>query len=192
MSVTSLSFPYGESIQWFSPEQSQRLPAAPLHDWLLATGSLTKRLKSCCNHFEVKLLGEAMLPSSTREWQGKEYKAIWIREVLLCLDGTPWVFGRTLIPAKLLEQQQRLGKLGTRPLGELLFGDIGFEPGAIEVASFDSQSRIASLADSLSQPTTEAIWGRRRYFHFQEQQLIVGEIFLPAAVAAINQGPLAP
>ncbi|MGL5027456.1 MAG: chorismate--pyruvate lyase family protein, partial [Shewanella oncorhynchi] len=48
MNVTSLSFPYGESIQWFSADLADKLPKSPLKEWLLATGSLTQKLKTCC------------------------------------------------------------------------------------------------------------------------------------------------
>ncbi|MGL4835188.1 MAG: chorismate--pyruvate lyase family protein, partial [Shewanella sp.] len=58
MNVTSLSFPYGESIQWFCSQNTEKLPPVPLKNWLLATGSLTQRLKSCCTQFDVIVLGE--------------------------------------------------------------------------------------------------------------------------------------
>lgn len=64
MNVTSLSFPYGESIQWFCADRTDKLPPSPLKEWLLAPGSLTKKLKTCCNQFEVKVLGEGQLAPS--------------------------------------------------------------------------------------------------------------------------------
>lgn len=46
MNVTSLSFPYGESIQWFCADRTDKLPPSPLKEWLLAPGSLTKKTQN--------------------------------------------------------------------------------------------------------------------------------------------------
>jgi chorismate--pyruvate lyase len=185
MSVTSLSFPYGESIQWFSPEKAQSIPETLLKDWLLTTGSLTLRLKSVCKTFEVKVLGELITLPLSGESIANE--AMWVREVLLCLDGEPWIFARTLIPQSLLDfQQQAFTHLGNKPLGELLFNHDEIQPGRIELAQFETCSKLAQLAKDLNQDVTESLWGRRRYFSLYNTDLIVSEIFLPAAVAKIN------
>jgi len=185
MIVTRLSFPYGESIKWESPDNITQLPASPFKEWLLSTASLTEKLKAQCEIFEVKLLGEDTLSPLADEYP--EQTKVWIREVLLILDGIPWVFARTLIPGRLLEKKQQafLG-LGVRPLGELLYSKNEFTPGIIEVAHFTPCSKIAQLAASLNQNSDQALWGRRRYFKHAQEQLIVSEIFLPAAQQAIS------
>ncbi|MCL1115014.1 MULTISPECIES: chorismate--pyruvate lyase family protein [Shewanella] len=186
MNVTSVSFPYGESIHWFSPEKIKSLPENQLKDWLLATGSLTQRLKTHCTHFEVKVLGEHLLTPLEDEFPSHN-DPVWIREVLLCLDGTPWVFARTLIPQHILDaSHNQFTHLGTRPLGELLFTSPAITPGNIEVAQFETCGRLAALATSLQQQVNTSLWGRRRYFNLHGSQLIVSEIFLPAAVEYIN------
>ncbi|MGX9462980.1 chorismate--pyruvate lyase family protein [Shewanella sp. A14] len=191
MNVTSISFPYGESIHWLSPQKVDSLPHSHLKEWLLATGSLTQRLKTHCKHFEVKVLGEHLLEPLTDEFPSHT-GPVWIREVLLCLDGIPWVFARTLIPQAILTHQRNnqpndFTLLGTRPLGELLFNSPDITPGNIEVAQFESCGRLAALATSLNQHVDTSLWGRRRYFNLYYSQLIVSEIFLPAAVKYINQ-----
>jgi chorismate--pyruvate lyase len=113
----------------------------------------------------------------------------------LCLDGIPWVFARTLIPQIILDSQHKnnghqpndFTRLGTRPLGELLFNSPDITPGNIEVAQFETCGRLAALATSLNQKVNSSLWGRRRYFNLYGSQLIVSEIFLPAAVEYINQ-----
>lgn len=185
MNVTSLSFPYGESIQWFSPENTQAIPDTALKHWLLATGSLTLRLKTACQRFEVKVLGEQLIQALAGESSLDEPQ--WVREVLLCLDDEPWVFARTLIPQSLLDfQQQAFTQLGTKPLGELLFNHADIKPGKIELAQFETCSKLALLATELNQDVTAPLWGRRRYFSVNDTQLMVSEIFLPAAVEKIN------
>ncbi|QSX40840.1 chorismate--pyruvate lyase family protein [Shewanella cyperi] len=182
MSVTSLSFPYGESIQWFSPDAVTYLPDGSMTDWILAPGSLTARLKALGLGFEVRVLGEGFIAAGD-----EQMSAPWVREVLLCLGGIPWVFARTLVPTSLLNQcQAELMGLGDKPLGELLFSDPRFIPGRIEVASFNNCSRLAQLAASLSQTVTGPLWGRRRYFGFGHDELTVCEMFLPAAVTALS------
>lgn len=188
MSVTRLSFPYGESIQWHSPDQIPQLPPTPFREWLLASGSLTQKLKSHCTQFEVKVLGEDMLSPFPGELP--EQQPAWIREVLLCLDNIPWVFARTLVPGTMMDKaQDNFLNLGTRPLGELLFTSGDFTPGKIEVSQFTACNSLANLIDSLSQDSLQPLWGRRRYFSHQAQQLIVSEIFLPKARQLIERLP---
>ncbi|GIU42154.1 putative chorismate pyruvate-lyase [Shewanella sairae] len=185
MTVTRLSFPYGESIQWFSPNNITDLPTQPFKEWLLSTCSLTKKLKLHCSQFEVKVLGEDSLVAPIDEELSSD--KIWVREVLLILDGTPWIFARTLIPGRLLDKKQDFLDLGDRPLGELLYSADEFVPGRIEVAHFEACSKIAKLAESLQQDVSQPLWGRRRYFQYQSEQLVVSEVFLPAAQHAIEQ-----
>ncbi|MPY25709.1 chorismate lyase [Shewanella psychropiezotolerans] len=186
MSVTRLSFPYGESIQWFSPEQISELPDSPLSEWLLSSGSLTQKLRSHCTKFEVKILGEGTITPFNGEFPTQ--RQAWVREVLLCLDGVAWIFARTLIPANLLDKKEtEFLTLGTRPLGELLFSSDNFTPGKIEIAHFTPCHRLAQLTESIKQPVTQELWGRRRYFSYDDEQLIVSETFLPAARKIIEQ-----
>lgn len=180
MDVTRFSFPYGESIQWFSPAKAVNLPTSPLRDWLLCNDSLTAKLKACCTQFSVELVGE-------ESHQG-EVTRYWTREVLLYLDNVPWVFASTLIPEPLMQDADTgLQTLGNRPLGELLYSSKAYQPGEIEVARFKHCTRLEQLTQKLGQTPDEPLWGRRRYFHYQEQSLIVSEVFLPAAVKGIQQ-----
>ncbi|MCE9680540.1 chorismate lyase [Shewanella sp. AS1] len=189
MSVTRLSFPYGQAITWYSPEHLTQSPPLALKDWLLDTGSLTQKLKSHCDQFSVIVLGEAHLPPFVGEFTTQE--TVWVREVLLCLDGTPWVFARTLVPSEIIENQhQRFLELGTRPLGELLFSEGNFTPGEIEISQFYPDGALAELINAQDQDASQALWGRRRYFSHNSKQLSVSEIFLPASQRRITQEQL--
>ncbi|MCF1428915.1 MAG: chorismate lyase [Shewanella sp.] len=180
MDVTRFSFPYGESIQWFSPAKAENLPSAPLWDWLVSKDSLTAKLKAHCRDFRVQLVDE--------QWHQGSNHRYWTREVLLLLDDIPWVFASTLIPESLMQTPEAgLQNLGDRPLGELLYSSKDYLPGNIEVARFDCCSHLNDLIRKLHQAVTEPLWGRRRYFGFQEQTLIVSEVFLPEAISAITQ-----
>jgi chorismate--pyruvate lyase len=186
MSVTKLSFPYGESIQWLSPDKIDQLPKSPLTDWLMSNESLTQKLRSHCVEFEVVVLGEGNLAPFNGEFPSQSQA--WAREVLLCLDGIPWVFARTLIPGSLLQQKESdFLTLGTRPLGELLFSSDEFSPGKIEIAHFTPCHKLANLMTSLKQNVEQELWGRRRYFSYNGEELIVSETFLPAARRLIEE-----
>ncbi|MCH1919653.1 chorismate lyase [Shewanella sp. A3A] len=186
MDLSSLTFPFGDDIRWFTAQAPQILPAQPLKDWLFSEGSLTQKLKLCCDQFEVIVLGEQWIAADPREWHGPEQQ-LWLREVLLQLDGTPWVFARTLMSPQLLQQQQQLEQLGQRPLGELLFSDLNFIAGDIDICHIEAPSSIHTLAHALKQTASAPLWGRRRHFSYQQLPLIVAEVFLPAAEAAIKR-----
>lgn len=182
MDENNAAFPYGEYVTWHLPEDLPTVPASPLRDWLLNTGSLTKKLRTCCETFEVKVLQQ----TKTQDKNADDHGNFWIREVLLCLDGIPWVFARTLIPNGLmLLPDNELKNLGNRPLGELLFNNKEYQAEMLKIACFHSCPKLASFAQSLSQFSTEPLWGRKRYFYRQQYKLIVSEIFLPSAIERI-------
>ncbi|RYV03674.1 chorismate--pyruvate lyase [Shewanella sp. OPT22] len=184
MPLLNSCFPYGESILWQLPNQCSTLPSANLTSWLLANGSLTEKLKACCKEFEVTVLGEREITPLNAEFDAHD--KVWVREVLLKLDNVPWVFARTLIPFPLLEQTAvDFQGLGTKPLGQLLYSHHEFIPGKIEIGKSSTYGSIAQLAISLSQPT-ESIWGRRRFFSYKQNEIIVCEFFLPAALEFIE------
>ncbi|MCL1077139.1 chorismate lyase [Parashewanella spongiae] len=180
MSLPHPQFPVGEPINWSAlPEDIGRLDDN-LTKWLLATGSLTEKLKACCTEFQVEVLGEAELPSL--QYESSISTTLWVREVLLLLDGVPWVFARTLIPPALLRQTQVDFKgLGTQPLGQLLFSHHEFVPGKIEIGHTALNGKVSQLSTSINQPC-DSLWGRRRFFTYKQHEMQVCEFFLPAAI----------
>jgi len=103
-----------------------------------------------------------------------------VREVrLLCAD-VPLVFARTVIPAATLSgRRRRLGRLGSRPLGAVLFADHSMRRGALELACIRPGQRLFDGATrGLAEPP-DRIWGRRSLFFLDHQPLLVQEIFLP-------------
>ena len=184
MPLLSSGFPYGESIFWQLPNLCSTLPTVNLTNWLLANGSLTEKLKSCCIDFEVTVLGERELTPLSGELPTNE--TVWVREVILSLDNTPWVFARTLIPSGLLQQTAvDFKRLGNNPLGQLLYSHHEFIPGKIEIGQSEKEGSIAQLASNLKQPV-DSIWGRRRFFSYKQYDMIVCEFFLPKALEFIN------
>lgn len=161
----------------------QREVPAAIESWLRDEGSLTARLKQAASgDFRVRVVaqGWARPYDSERRLLGMRRGGIaLLREVQLICCGHPWVYARTLIPARSLQGgARRLGMLGSRPLGEVLFADPHMRRGVTQVARLQPRHRLFQRALGEEQEV-EAIWGRRTLFHFSGKPLLVNEIFLP-------------
>ena len=147
--------------------------------WLLDRGSLTQRLIEISNnHFRVDLLkqywGTPRLDESLALGVKPGQRAL-IREVVLYGNDEPWIYARTIIPAKSLMGSLRyLKHLGNKPLGALLFSDPGMKRGSIEIA----QTNIKDVPIDFDAEQT--VWGRRSVFYLSNCSLLVNENFLPA------------
>lgn len=158
--------------RWHLPSCYWQLsPPANIRDWLLESGSLTTRLVSLSEgHFRVELLrqywAQPALEEARRLGMAIGRYAL-IREVALLGHDTPWVRARSVIPASSLQGAgQRLGRLGTRSLGHLLFRDPTLARGAIEIAQIQQPEGL--------------VYARRSRFVYHGQPLLVAECFLPA------------
>ena len=88
----------------------------------------------------------------------------WLREILLCADGEPWLAGRTVVPVSTLSGPElALQKLGKTPLGRYLFTSSTLTRDFIEIG------RDAGL------------WGRRFRLRLSGKPLLLTELFLPAS-----------
>ena len=171
-----------------SPHWSFRLrpPAYPpgLANWLFDAGSLTRRLRRACpDRFQVRVLRQGRMRPSRDEARVLTLRPdawTWIREVHLLCGDQPWVFARTLIPASTLSGRgRRLTRLGTRPLGEVLFADPGVCRGPVEVACITVGQALHHRAFAGFAEPAAPIWGRRSVFRIDGHPLLVCEIFLP-------------
>jgi len=103
-----------------------------------------------------------------------------IREVLLYCGDEPWVFARSVLPRKTLTGPRRfLGKLGNRPLGEILFSDPNIQRDALEVAEIKKGQRMFNCATGCLANPPDFVWGRRSVFYLHKKSLLVNEVFLP-------------
>jgi len=140
---------------------------AALRDWLLLEDSMTKRFEQQGKRVTVTIIREdfvgqdevaeelALLPKEAR---------YWLREILLCADGEPWLAGRTVVPESTLNGPElQLQQLGTTPLGRYLFTSSTLTRDFIE---------IGKDAD---------LWGRRSRLRLSGKPLLLTELFLPAS-----------
>ncbi|MGL6117804.1 chorismate--pyruvate lyase family protein [Plesiomonas sp.] len=191
--------------QW-QPASACKLTAVQTQ-WLCSLGSMTERLRASCRTLHVKVGHEGFVSRSQLaacEWlslpssslsppsllqsalpQGKiphnadDAATLWLRDVLLCCDGVPWIFARTLIPKQMLQQQwQHLPDIGAEPIGQTLFADPNLQRQALEIATL----RLPQpLAQTLDLADDQPLLARRSRLVTAAQSLLVTEVFLPFA-----------
>ncbi|WP_034911437.1 MULTISPECIES: chorismate lyase [Erwinia] len=153
------------AMTWLT--DSSPLLTAPLLDWLMEEDSMTRRFERHCGQVTVEIQHEGFISADEA---GEEATLLplstkyWLREILLCGDGVPWLAGRTLVPeSTLMGPEQMLQQLGTRPLGRYLF------------------SSSTLTRDFIEPGQVEGLWGRRSRLRLSDKPLLLTELFLPPA-----------
>lgn len=175
----------GYGLRWKPARQYRRQEIPnPLLDWLLDTASLTHRLEQACpGGFAVRLIHQGWgrpWPDERRALGMRQGHRALIRQVHLLCGARAWVYARTVIPARSLGgRQRRLGRLGNRPLGAVLFADPSMRRGPLELARIRRGLKLYADATRGLRIRPAEIWGRRSLFRVAGKPLLVAEIFLP-------------
>ena len=163
-------------------DRRQAVPAA-LRSWLFDPRSLSLRLaRACPDGFRVLPLAQRWERPLAAEREtlalARDERAL-VREVLLMCHGTPWVFGRSVLPRGLLRGPgRRLAHLGERPLGGLLFSIPGTRRDRVSVGPAARDPwLLARCARALGRRPTRA-WKRASVFRVRGRALLVSELFL--------------
>ena len=154
-----------DKFNWRIFDPSEQIPSS-VSIWLLDSTSLTHKLKEKYEDFEVNVISQIESVPYKCENQllnSPEKKEIIVREVELIGNQKPVVNARSLIP--MTEDTIDILKIGSRPLGEILFDDPKIERGHLEVGSFQNS------------------WARRSTFTIGKTNLLVTEIFLESLYA---------
>ncbi len=152
--------------------------------WLFDGGSLPRRLQMACpQDFRVELVKQGwqrpMLNEAIRLGVSPDRLAL-VRQVHLFCHGRPVVYARTVIPVSTLSgAERRLGCLGNRPLGAVLFAAPSMSRDEVEAACIRPGQRIFTRATQMLDSEPDAIWGRRSVFYLSRKPLLVSEVFLP-------------
>ena len=151
---------------------------------MLDNASLTSRLRGFCRgEFSVQVISQQSSPPLYDERVALgmcRAESSLIREVFLCCDAIPFVFARTIIPARTLRGGgRRLARLGSRPLGALLFADPKAGRESMQVASLNSRHILYHKALQGAEKSSPLLWARRTRFSYYSSPLLVNEIFLP-------------
>jgi len=180
------------SIRWQAIKQIN-LNSIPkqLRDCLLDTGSLTRHLEKYCE-------GKFSLDLKSQSWRRPLHDEVnvlnlrtgeyaLIREIYFKCNDKPWVYGRSIIPAKTLRgAQRRLAYWGQRSLGLYLFSEQKTFRGQMEIAKIFPADKLFQFASNTNPDFRKALWGRRSVFYIKDKPLLIVEIFLPDVITCIN------
>lgn len=147
-------------------------------EWLLDTGSLTRRLTAlAAGRFSVQPLHEGWQTLRDDECAALQLPLAstgWVREVYLLGADTPWVFARSVAGRSALAAHAlNLDTLGSRSLGELLFSDPAFTRQPLQTCRYPGSWLPAAH-------NRDSLWARRSRFDRQGLGVLVAEVFLPA------------
>lgn len=160
--------------------QTKPRAAGAYRHWLVMEGSLTQRLQSRCANFSVAGVRQRWirpLPDEGAVLGLRHGQRALVREVWLQCGETPVVFARSVLPCSSLRGAWRkLGSLGARPLGAVLFGD---ERVSRYPLTFRKLSGYHPISCSIGQA---GLWARRSVFVRSGQAILVTEAFLPGVL----------
>jgi chorismate--pyruvate lyase len=149
-----------------------------LQSWLSEPESLTQRLRNQFENISVQVLFEKQQTpflTERRLLHLPEQRYCLVREVVLLSNQTPLILARTVIPAKTLKiTQGNLARLGTRPLGEILFSAPSLQRESAGI------TRIEPDLWASDWQITAPLWGRRTQYSICGQPMLVSEFFLPS------------
>lgn len=153
-----------------------------MRSWLFETGSLTQRLRSAFGQdIRVQVLEQHWAkPFRSEATILRLRPGAWalIREVRLLRGDVPVIAARTLLPKSTLRgAQRRLARLGTRPLGEVIFSYPKLLRLRLELARLKKNDWSAQAAEALA--LDGEIRGRRTLYSIDGGKFLVCEFFLP-------------
>jgi len=166
--------------RWYQRHQlfNQSIPPA-LTPWLFDASSLTARMINLCGKgFSVRVLSQSWQKIDAEESLAMALPHVHsalVRQVLLCCDGKPLIYARTVIPATTVQgAQRRYANMGSRPLGAMLFADRTMRREAVQVAKLPLSHVAYQYVKG-----GKGVWGRRSVFRVSGKPILVSEYFLP-------------
>lgn len=173
-----------KGLRWLPANRvNTALIPPPLRECLLDTGSLTVRLARLCQgRFSLRLAGQSWrrpLPDETKVLGLRRGSYALVREIYLQCDNVPWVYGRSIIPARTCTAtERRLAFWGQRSLGHYLFSGRNTWRSTMEIARVRPRDRLFQLARKNMADTATSLWARRSIFYIRHKPLLIVEIFL--------------
>ena len=172
--------------------------------WLLRPGALSGGLRQL-GRFELRVALERVDALDVREaWTlcRPARHPIWLREVVMSIDGVDAVFARSFTPLPASQATwQAMRRLRTRPLADMLYHDPRILRSPFAVSRLNrTQPLWRSAVRTLGAPASgsQPLWARLSVFWCMGQPLMVAECFLPGfwqlpghpALPAADTGPL--
>ena len=151
---------------WTNIENIDNKVSSEVRSWLLEKGPITQRIK-LTEEFKLQIIcdEEKEVPDSELIFLKLKSKKNRLREVLLHGNNTPRVYARSIIPNETIENGfRKLGELGNKPLGDILFNKDIFKKELMQYASFKINQNI--------------FWGRKARYTVKNYPFSVMEVFL--------------
>ena len=166
-----------------------RYPRCPdfglLRPWLFDRGSLTARLQTK-GDFALHVIKQGLSkPTMDEAITLCINRKAWVRtrEVVLFCNEIPVVFAHTILPCFPRGPMTLwLRRIGDDSLGAMLFSHAGFSRGEIQCKRLDRRHILFQTAIQALQLTGDPpsnVWARRSRFLFDQQSILVTEIFSP-------------
>ncbi|MCH9769778.1 MAG: chorismate lyase [Gammaproteobacteria bacterium] len=168
-----------------------KLPAdiAPnLANWLSDSGSLTLRLQQLPASVSHQLLNanwQSAYPDEAHPLSITNDQA-WVREITRSINNKVNIFGRSLIPKKTLQQCPELKQAGKISIGQILFADKNLRRLALEFAMLSKQHPLYQSVCQYLMTQPDRLIARRSVFIYQQNPLLITEIFLPEFIHWTN------
>ena len=157
-----------------------------LRTFLFESGSLTRLIQEkCMGRFDINLINESWakaLPYEMHLLSLRNYEISFIRESYLSCNKKKLVYARTIIPRRTLNRNnEKLTKLGHKPLGEILFKNNQTHRKNVKYGkiSIMNEPHIEAL---LKEKILDDLFVRQSMFYIDDRPLLVVEFFLPAIV----------
>lgn len=159
-------------------------------DWLTRGGSLTAHLRALGN-VRVRVTREAVdraWPDECAALRVAPRTRVWVREVVLEVDGVPFVAAHSIAPlAASCGVWKAMRRLSTRPLAELLYADSTVARSVLVSARLAPRHPLAALARrEMAGRAPHALLARRSVFVRRGAPLMVTECMLPALWAYLE------
>lgn len=152
-----------QDLTWENLTNTSNVPESVL-GWLDDEQSLTAKLKQKFDDFSVNVLSQMQTTPHNNENEMLDFEGqSVIREVQLLGNHQVVVFARSVIPVT--GDTQAILKIGSKPLGEILFNDPDIKRGQLQITH------------------TGSTWGRRSTFTIGTTKLLVSEFFLECLYA---------
>lgn len=159
-------------------------------DWLTRGGSLTAHLRKL-GDVKVRVTREAVdcaWPDECAALRVGLRTRVWVREVVLEVDGVPFVAAHSIAPlAASRSVWQAMRRLSTRPLAELLYADSTVARSVLVSTRLALRHPLAVLARrQIDGRAPHALLARRSVFVRHGAPLMVTECMLPALWAHLE------
>ncbi|MGG1944499.1 chorismate lyase [Trinickia sp. NRRL B-1857] len=160
------------------------------NDWLTRGGSLTAHLRALGN-VRVRVTREAVdraWPDECAALRVESRTRVWVREVVLEVDGVPFVAAHSIAPlAASRGVWQAMRRLRTRPLAELLYADSTVARSVLVGTRLAPRHPLAVLARrEIAGRAPRTLLARRSVFVRHGAPLMVTECMLPALWAHLD------